>query len=59
MSKEEFALFTKTLQEKLPVTFRINQTENHHQRIIKTFSDPKFLESYYLMNEENKNGETV
>jgi len=30
LSKEEFVLFTKTLQEKLPVTFRINQTEIHH-----------------------------
>jgi hypothetical protein len=30
MSAEEFRIFSSTLQEKLPVTYRINQTEVSH-----------------------------
>jgi hypothetical protein len=52
MSAEEFKEFAKTLQEKLPVTFRINQTEVYHEAVSQMFCDPKFIEKYYQEPED-------
>jgi hypothetical protein len=54
MSEEEFALFTKTLQEKLPVTFRVNQTEVNHEVACRLFTDPNFISNYYKQGEAQK-----
>ena len=43
MSEEEFSAFTKTLQDKLPVTFRVNQTEVAHEVVCNLFTDPNFI----------------
>jgi hypothetical protein len=47
MGEEEFKLFTATLQEKLPVTFRINQTEVNHETVCDLFTDKHFLASHF------------
>lgn len=52
LSAEEFKEFTSTLFEKLPVTFRVNQTENHHERVVALFRDPEFIRSHYQVTEE-------
>ena len=46
MSADEFNKFTLTLQEKLPVTFRVNQTEVNHETVCEMFTDKHFLEKH-------------
>ena len=52
MSANEFTVFTKTLMEKLPVTFRINQTELGHENVIQMFKDKHFIDKFFLEGEE-------
>jgi hypothetical protein len=47
MGPEEFTEFTNTLQEKLPVTFRVNQTEVMHESVSEMFTDKHFIEKYF------------
>ena len=56
MSEEEYAVFNKTLQEKLPVTFRVNQTEVNHEVACRLFTDPNFIANYYKQGETIKEG---
>ena len=46
MSAEEFTVFTQTLQEKLPVTFRVNQTEVNHETVCEMFTDKQFIDKH-------------
>ena len=39
-SEEEFEEFKKTLQDKLPVTFRVNPGLINHQKVVEMFKDP-------------------
>jgi len=50
---EDFAKFYKTLQDKLPVTFRVNPGLMNYQALITMFNDPNFVETYW----ESKEGE--
>jgi hypothetical protein len=43
LDEKEYYEFVGTLQEKLPVTFRVNQTENHYDKLVKMFKDPGFI----------------
>ena len=47
MSEEEFTRFVQILQENLPVTFRVNQTEVAHQTVCTMFADPDFVTQHY------------
>jgi 16S rRNA C967 or C1407 C5-methylase (RsmB/RsmF family) len=48
MSSEEFSKFALTLQEKLPVTFRVNQTEVNHETVCEMFTDKHFIEKHSI-----------
>jgi multisite-specific tRNA:(cytosine-C5)-methyltransferase len=48
IGEQEFVEFTNTLKEKLPVTFRVNQTEVSHEVVCQMFTDKQFIKRYYL-----------
>ena len=47
MDEAEFKDFTSTLQEKLPVTYRVNQTEVNHETVCDLFTDKHFIKKYF------------
>ena len=51
MDKDEFALFRATLQEKLPVTFRLNPVLYGHKALVEMFGDEKLIESMAVEHE--------
>lgn len=46
MDDSTFAQFYQTLQNKLPVTFRINPGMPNYQALVHMFSDPAFINNY-------------
>jgi hypothetical protein len=54
-NEEEFKLFFKTLQDKLPVTFRINPSLVNYQSLVTLFSDPKFTDKYWIETKDDSN----
>lgn len=46
MGEEEFQRFTALLQEKLPVTFRVNPVKINHKNLIDYFNKPDFFTQY-------------
>lgn len=54
-TEEEFQLFIKTLGDKLPVTFRINPGLLNYEALVSLFTDPAFVEKYWINNETNDN----
>lgn len=40
------------LKEKLPVTFRVNQTEVQHETVCEMLKDKQFIEKYYQEGEQ-------
>jgi len=54
----EYEVFVKTLQEKLPVTFRINSGELGFERVSNMFKDPNYVKNMAVPVEEKKQEET-
>jgi len=48
MGDEEYTKFVKTLQEKLPVTFRINAGEINYHVLSKELIDKDFVKSHAI-----------
>ena len=51
MDKDEFSQFRSTLQEKLPVTFRLNPVLYGHSALVDMFCDEKLIESMAVEQE--------
>ena len=45
---EEFQKMYKTLQDKLPVTFRVNPSLVNYEAMVEMFQDPEFVKKYWI-----------
>lgn len=43
LPEEELQLMLKVMAERLPVTFRVNKTQTHWERLVARFEDPEFV----------------
>jgi hypothetical protein len=47
-------LLYKTLQNKLPVTFRVNPSLVNYERLVGIFSDPEFVKKYWKETDDDQ-----
>mmetsp|Transcript_26542 Transcript_26542/g.47667 ORF Transcript_26542/g.47667 Transcript_26542/m.47667 type:complete len:607 (-) Transcript_26542:1068-2888(-) len=45
LPEEELQTMLKVMGDKLPVTFRVNDTQTHWERLVARFENPQFIES--------------